>query len=303
MMRRLPTLAWLAACVGVLGALAIIGLALWQRGEEAPISRGERPVTAIAAVHPTASFIGDRIEATLVLTVNRELADPERLNVQARFRPFTRVEPVAIDQRDTADAAVLRYTYVLQCIDRSCVAELPDEEQFVPGRAFVRYVGSAFGMSVLPVAWPAITVTSRLSSEADESAFRVAESPPQPSTSIDPTVLGWLLAGAAAALVLAVASAAFVLLRRGAPEPVSIEPQREELPPLESALETLDRVRDGNEAERRVALDELARALEQDGNPALAPRATQRARERRAPAANQIDAHAPEVATTRAWAP
>jgi hypothetical protein len=300
---RLSALAWLAVAVGLLGAGAIVATALRQGDEDAPVSLGERPVAAVATVSPAASFVGDRIEATLELTVNRDLANPDRIDVQARFRPFTRVEPVTIDRRDASSATVLRYTYVLQCIDRGCVARLPNEQQVVPGRAFVRYEGSEFGISVLPVRWPPITVASRLAPDtAGAPTFRAAGTPPAPSAGVDPTLLGWLLAGAAAALVLAVAVTAFVLLRRAAPTPVLAEASRDELPPLERALAALERVRNREESERRVALEELARVLEQNGNPDVVDRVRRLAWSRRGPSADEIDAISADVRPTEAGA-
>jgi hypothetical protein len=84
-------------------------------------------------------------------------------------------------------------------------------------------------------------------------------------------VLGWTLAGLAAALVAGAGAWTAVLLRSRRPQLHVVEP--DELTPFQRALEQLERSLGESVARRRVALDALARQLSAADAGALAQRA------------------------------
>jgi hypothetical protein len=279
---------WLLVLSGALGVAAAATIVAWTAfgaGAEVDAARaGAAPVAARGSVAPRAQLVAERVEATIEVIVDRSLVDPASVEVRPSFRPYTRVAPVSVERTDSGRTTLLRYRYELQCIDRGCIEAVAGRTfEFAP--ATVQVPGATGGQGTLSVAFPTMTVASRLApGDVDEAAFRAdAASPPALDYSVEPGLLGWLLAGAAAAVVLALAGAAFALARRTAPPQAAAPAASGTLPPLARALARLDAAAAAGEPERRAALDELARALEPDGRTELVAEIRRRAWSRTAP--------------------
>lgn len=282
MRRFLP---WAALAAGVAGATTVLVWTAVGAGDGQPIEPvGGVPVSAVTSVAPRAHFVGDRVVATLDLTVDPALTDPARIDVVTGFRPYTRVAPVEVERRDADGATRIRYTYALQCIDRACVDRVSGE-RYAFGAATIRYSSSSVGQGTILADWPELTVASRLApGDLAAREFRAdADTPPPLDTAVSPTLLAWLLAGAAALLALAAAAVTALWLRRRSPRTAPTVAATADATQLDRALARVGAAIDGEEPERRAALDELARALERDGRPELAPVARRLAWSRAAP--------------------
>lgn len=260
---------WAAlALAGLAASGAVLGAALARGGDEG----GPAPARIVAVttdVSPRAHSFGDRVVATLEIRIDRELVNPSRIIVTARFRPYSRVGPVEITRSDDGRVSVLRYAYPLQCVDRGC-APLAERREFQLPPVQVHYP-APLGDSTLAARWPALLVSSGLTEpDGADSALREAALPGV-SYRVAPALVGWLAAGLSAALVLA-AGATLAVSRPPAAPASAPEPSAEQATPLEGALALVERAAAGGEEERRTALEHLARALDGTALAALVPR-------------------------------
>ena len=273
MKRALAVLAGLAAVGGVVALVVLAG-----DGREVRVEppAGD-PVVLEASIVPSRYTFGDRLVAELELVVDSERVDPGSVVTAAAFRPFRRLGPIETERLDLGRTTVLRFRYDIQCVDRACVPGEAERVIELP-LGLVRYSPRQGDVVTLPLEWPSVEVASRLSSgvRSDVSvrpsalvAQADAEDLPPLRMRGGSQLLGWLLVGAAAAIVLAVGGwlAWRLWPRRSAPA-VSEEPAQR---PLEAALARVDRaLAGGGEAERRAALDVLARRLVDAGDIELA---------------------------------
>jgi hypothetical protein len=289
MTRARLLLPWLVAALTALVAVAIVLASLWgRRGDDVPPATGP-PVTAVSSIMPQEHLFGDRLVARLDVRVNGDAVDPGTVRVLARFQPYKRVGRADIARRGVAGSTELRYAFSLQCLERACLPRSSRRSfRFQP--AVVQYVLRDEPQSTgLRVDWPPVAVASRLTADDGGSdALRADTSDPPPvSYRMSPILLGWLLTGAAAAIVLAVGAAG--ALRVPPVRPVlAAERAKAEVPPLERALAVVEDARDDPEDVRRTALDELARTLDGNGLAALAPEARKLAWSRRAPDPDEV---------------
>lgn len=292
-------LPWACLALAALGAVALLAWSAWGRsGADAGVALplGDVPVTAVANVSPRAHLVGDPVVATLDVTVNRDLASPGGVVVQAVFRPYSRVGPIEVERRAAGRATLLRYVFRLRCVDRRCIARASGGPVVLP-KALVRY-GSPLGQALLSVDWPAVRPLSRITTaDVADPQLRIGSLvPPPASYVVSPRLLGWLLASLAAVVVLSVGILLARRLRTAPAErPVEAGPAVPDLPPLERALQQVEGVSARGEEERRAALESLARALEGNGLSAYAPRARRLAWSRLPPAAGEIAALAGDV--------
>jgi hypothetical protein len=273
-MRR--ALAALAALAAVGGAVALVMLAGESRDVRvAPPA--DDPVILETTVDPPRYAFGDRLVAEIELVIDSTRVDPASVVPAAVFRPFRRLGPRETERLDLGPTTVLRFIYHIQCVDRACVPRASERVIELP-LGLVRYSPREGDVVTLPLEWPAVEVTSHLTSEvrADVSlrpsvlVARAEEGDLPPLRMRGGSqLLGWLLVGAAAAIVLVVGGwlAWRLWPRRSAPA-VSVEPEQ---PPLEAALAHVQgALAGGSEDECREALDVLARRLEQAGDGELA---------------------------------
>jgi hypothetical protein len=271
----LPVLAAIAAVGGAV-ALVVIASDSGEPELTAAPPAGE-PVVMETSVTPSRLGFGDRLEAEIRLTIDNTRVDPSTVVSVPVFRPFQRVGPIDVERHDLGDTTVLRFLYPLQCTVRTCVPRASQRELELP-IGLVRYTPREGDNVTLPLAFPPVMVVTRLTSEvrrdiglrpASLAADPALDELPPLRPRGGPSLLGWLLVGASAAILLGLG--AWLARRfwpaRAAPASLEAGPA---LPPLPAALELVERTLAGGEPERRVAFDELARRLEESGEPALA---------------------------------
>jgi hypothetical protein len=264
-----------AAAVALLTVLGVVVLVVvargWWRGDGGGYAP---PKTLVAAqVTPATSLFGQALTARARVVVDPRRIDPASLELAVDFRPFNiRKESRAVG-RGLGRAAVVDFTYEIQCIARACV----------PRGAIGRSRGAATDVRLRPakvtgrgrdgrafatrVEWPAVGVQSRLTAEDIALSMPRVEqpfTPPPVSFGISPDLLGGLALGGAALLVLGAGLLVAGVLR-GAVRP----PRRREIPahltPVERALALVEHAAmHGEVDESRKALERLAAVLRQD---------------------------------------
>jgi hypothetical protein len=274
----LPAMAALAA-VG--GAVALVVIAAGGGAEPRVAPPAGDPVEMETSVTPSHYLFGDALLAEVRLSIDRTRVDPATVVSVPVFRPFQRVGAVEIEREDLGDRSILHFRYPLQCVARGCVPD-GDEKVLDLPLGFVRYTPRQGDNVTLPLSFPSVTVETRLSDDVRRDiearpATLAAQAPPDELPELPfrggPSLLGWLLVGAAAAILLAVGGwlAWRLWPRRVAAEPmVTAAP----LPPVPAALALVEGALAGGEPERRIALDELARRLRDYGETELADEAT-----------------------------
>ena len=228
-------------------------------------------------VTPSRYSFGDQLLAEVRLTVDSTRVNPASVVSVPVFRPFQRVAPIEVERQDLGNTTVLRFHYRIQCVARECVPE-GSEGELELSLGLVRYTLLEGRNVTLPLDFPPLQVVSRLTADVRRDvAVRPAAVAADPALSQvpplefrgGPSLLGWLLVGAAAAIVLALGGwlAWRLRPRRSVAEPVSALPVE---PPLPAALGQVERSLAGSEPERRTALDELARRLDESRERELA---------------------------------
>jgi hypothetical protein len=273
-MRR--ALAVAVALVAIAGVAALVVVA--ARDPEPRLTPpGGDPVLMEATVSPSRYMFGDRLLAEIELTIDTTRVDPGSVVPAAFFRPFRRLGPIETERLDLGETTVLRFHYHIQCVDRACVPAGAERVLELP-LGLVRYSPREGDVVTLPLSWPDVEVSSQLSSAirsdlllrpASLAANAEADELPPLELRGGPGLLGWLLVGAAAALVLALGGwlAWRLWPRRVAGARVEEPEQR----PLDVAVARVESaLAEGGEDERRAALDVLARALAQAGDDGMA---------------------------------
>jgi hypothetical protein len=267
----------------VAGVVAAGWFATRDGGSDVPTGR----FRATASLSPPRTqLFGDPVTAELEVELDARAVDADSVAVRPRFAPYTVLRKT--EEETSAGAAVVRrYRFTLVCIRPTCAAAggggavLPVAQ--LPARVTYRTAGGA--ERSVAVKWPTTEVASRLGSvrftrndvlgidfsKIDVSpAWRGDMSPPPVSHRARPGVLaGALFAGAALFVLLGL-----VLLAPELRRLLRLAPAREplaSLPPLERALALLERALASTDAaERRKALDRLARELRRRGDDELA---------------------------------
>jgi hypothetical protein len=271
MTRRVLAVAVAVAAAAGTAALVVAGLGAGSRAEVAPPA-GD-PVLIETAVSPQQALFGDRLDASLALTIDATRVDPETVEVAAFFRPFRRVGPLETTRTELGETVVLEYRYPIQCVDRGCVSG----EGAIPlPVGVVRYAPRSGPIGSLPLTWPAISLSSRLPAEQVEllrtspEAIVLdgeADNPPPVAYGVGPSALGWLLVGAGALVVLAAGGWLAWRLRGPARAAARPEAAAGELDPLETAVAAVEQALRGEDVEsRRAALDALALELGRHGH-------------------------------------
>lgn len=273
-----------------LASLAAAAAAAAGGAESGPAA----PVTARASVTPREHFFADRLVARVEVTLDVSLVDPDGVRLLPRFTPYRRTGPIEVVRRDLGRMTILSFTAPLQCIDRACLRGA-GESRFRLPPAVVQYFLRADPTPVgLQAGWPELTVRHRLRSAGETAPARGrTDELPDISYRIPPAALGFLLAGASAALVLGATGAAALRLRPRAPPPARPPVEDRRALALDSVLALVERARDDDA--RRVALDMLARSLAGDGQAPLAERAQRLAWSPSPPAADETQSVARAV--------
>jgi hypothetical protein len=273
MTRRAAALAVVLVALAGAAALVVAGLVSGSDAEVAPPS-GD-PVSLESSVAPQRALFGDRLDATLTVTIDSTRVDPETVEVAAFFRPFRRVGPIETTRTELGETVVLEYRYPIQCIDRGCLPEDAPHAIALPV-GVVRYAPRTGPIGSLPLTWPEVSLLSRLSPEqlgilrASPQAIVLdgeADNPPPVSYAIGPSALGWLLVGAGVLVVLCVAGWLAWRLRGSRQKAAAPETAAVERHPLDAAVAAVDEaLLGGDVSARRAALDALALELGRQGH-------------------------------------
>ena len=277
--------------VAVAVAVALIAVAL-RESSSGPETERESLVrsTVRASFDPEVHAFGEPVNARLELLVRQAEIDLSTLRPIANLDPYGIVGTPRREIFDFGALYLIRYTITIQCLKQACLPET-QTGNFEFGPTDARTGSAAFTWRTPPPPgrrfqdrrldnrsangdWPPLKVVSRLSpAQLDDAAWRsnLADLP-EASFRVAPRWLAAGLVGAAAALVLLAAALVgrFVAdaRRRTAAEHTAAEVDE---PPLAQALALLDDSRvNGDDAERRIALDTLARELVVHGEPELA---------------------------------
>jgi hypothetical protein len=271
---RLPfVVALVVAVVG--GVLAIALLVRDEKPSGAGFPVGDDGIAARSSLSDRTELFGSPLGARLDLLVDREVLDPDKVAVDAKFAPFDQVDPPTRTRTDYDRYTQLRFDYQLECLKTVCVPETLTKILDLSD-AVVRHEG----VPVEIVKWPAVTIASRYAEPTvdpnDPTAQPRFDLPwratlrLRPATyRVDPTAITVLFVGLA--LVLLVASLYFV--QKAFPGvPLGFRRlRRVKLTPLERALVVLERAHEhGIEREQRLALDKLAHELRTGGQAQLA---------------------------------
>jgi hypothetical protein len=271
--RRLPfVVALVAVVVG-----AAVALALLLRDEHAPtlgLPVGDDGIAARASLGSRTQLFGQLLAVRLDLLVDREVLDPDKVTVDARFDPFTTYGAPVMSRRDYDRFTRLRYEYRLDCMTTICVPDGARKDFDLPS-APVRHEGR----QVEVAEWPRVTIASRYREPETDLGRRFAGSVDLPwranarvlpaSFGVDPTLLTVALAGLA--LLLSLVSLYLVQLAYPSAPFAFRRLRRVKLTPLERAIAVLERAQQqGIEREQRLALDRLARELHTGGQHELA---------------------------------
>jgi hypothetical protein len=267
-----PVLAALACAAGLVGAIAV-----GSRTAAPPAApfAGE-PLRFKTELTPRAAHFGDRVVARLAISAEPG-EKPERVGVTARFSPYRIVGAPQLERARSGGRTVLTHVFRLECISSECVPGLGRERQlrFPPARVEI-------GEESYALEWPTLSIASRVTpAEARSGALRADATDPVAAPARSSST-GWLFVGGAGLLLGGLAAA---LLRPGAPALARLRPRAPEEDDVARALRRAREHVGSGDPERRVALDDLACALERAGrrDDALAVRRLAWARGRAAP--------------------
>jgi len=267
----------------------VVVLFVWDRvqGSESP-SAESSAIEARTDLSPRSVFFGDTVSALVEVTLDRNRVDPDSVRVEADFAPW---KPVARPERSRSDVGTttsLRFSYVLRCLGNRCISTdeslvILDKAVQAFGRARVTYTapdGAAqSGSGSLEAPWPRLLVGARFSARdaqavgSSSTGWRAdLDSMPAATYRMSPGLLSALLLAGGAVLASAGGVFAYrVRPRRTASTLPETGPSEPVLTPLERALALLElSERVDGAADQRRALELVAAALAEHGNPKLA---------------------------------
>lgn len=258
-------------------AAALIGLSvgfLWTAARPGG-DRGASPANAIevaATVEPAVHAFGEPVVATVAVVVDSDAVDPASVTVDAEFGSYEPAGPLTIERRDAGAVSTLRYRYPLRCLGEGCdPVGARQSIEFPLGRIGYLYRETS-RRAFVELDWNAFQVTGRVNDTAVERIDWRASTArlPEPSYRVEPVRLAVGLLLIAMAIAAAAAWLAWRFLR---PEPVTADDDEtvRRLSPLEQALAIAGAAtEEGNPAERKRALERVARELVGIGEPSLA---------------------------------
>jgi hypothetical protein len=285
---------WAIVAVQVAAAV-LVGLAikeLWvaTRGD-GTVGAPTRAVTVTSRIEPDVVAFGTPVVATADVVADATVVDPGSIRLQVDFSPYEVAGEPAVERHVEGGTAHVTFRYTLRCLREGCEPSgARGVARFESGLVRYRFADNP-GTGRDVVDWPPVIVASRVAA-ADVEAIRWRASEtelPAVTTRFGPTSLAIaLLAGA-----LALAGCAVWLARRlwhVPPAPEETAP-RDERPPLERALH-LARSAAANGAavaDRRRALELVARELDAVGLSGLADEARELAWSPRPSTAEEVD--------------
>jgi hypothetical protein len=299
----------IAAAVAVVAGIVVLALAILGAGEDGRGLPNGRAITATARIDPTTPLFGDDVAARIDLVVDRRRADPDKVHVRT---PFSPLEPVAhrTQRWNVGPLTYIRKTWTLRCLSPLCAQKEPSFAAGLSGAkgsgrratalqpAQIVYLGTPH--RTLNLDWPTVEWLSRINRTEEASGtyfYHVELVPPPVSYAITP---GRLIVFGTLALLVLVAIPAAIVWRRIVDRRRAREPEAEpELPPLERALQLLERAAsDSDEVARRRALELVAVELHRHGREELSGEARALAWQPPAPPADDAGALGARVRST-----
>lgn len=292
--------------LALVSLLALVAAGCAGDASDVPFLPQGRAFGSSRALTPTTHFFGDTVRARVEVRIDRRVLDPDRLRVEAAFRPYELVGEVELDRRDLGHYTRLRYEYSLRCLTLACIPEQLETElgsregargerltfRFPPGQIRYDDPSGEFPGVLQSVSWPPLTSVSRLNEAQSEAEFPFLATPealPASSYRASPALVvgGLLLAG----LALLSWPARLGLRAWRGRRPLVVEEEAPSVSPLEQALLLVEwaRERPGGD-DRRRSLEVLADELERAGAATLSGQATQLAWSRDEPSPEAVSA-------------
>lgn len=216
---------------------------------------GPPPISADAVFTPAVHAFGDPVTARLTVGVDPTRIDPASVTVKPSFAPYAAGKPTLLRRDGGPHLVVLVFSYPLRCLTAACVPRAP-ERSVTPGPTTIRWRYRHGGSTYAEVAWPQLTVASRLTPrDLALPQLTATVPPPAPSYSLPPGPLGLALL-ALGSLLAAAGLGTLAYLVRPRARAVAIAP-------IQAALALVERAAAGEVVERRRALYRLALALEE----------------------------------------
>jgi hypothetical protein len=258
-----------AAVVALVAVASVVVLAAviaprWWNGAGGTYAPGKTLVHA--EVTPARSLFGQVLTAHARLIVDPRRVDPASVQLDVNLNPFHVRTELRKVTKGLGRAAVVDFTYAIQCVTRDCVplgkGTGAMDEQLKPATATYRGRDGVAGKA--QVTWPVFAVQSRLTAEEIAlSTPHIADgsTPPPVSWAVAPGLLGGLALGAAALLVL---GAGWLVAAAAAGNTRLVRTRRipAHLTPIERALVLAEHAAAHGEVdESRKALERLAEEL------------------------------------------
>lgn len=208
-----------------LAAAAVASVLLLGRAGGLPPIAAPGTIVAHAEFDPAAPGFGDRIEAKIVIALNRRAVRPRTLRYSYGLAPLTQLGRARVSRSTSGKVELVTLVMPVVCVTGPCVSrDGVATLHLAPVRASVSRVHGA--RTTDTARWPALTVRGRvLKSDLNAASppFEADTSPASPSYSISPSTLSTLLDVLAA--VCAVAAVALLgwqavvfVRRRSAPD-------------------------------------------------------------------------------------
>jgi hypothetical protein len=288
-----------AVVTAVVLLLVAVGLG-WIGGGSTTAGAPATPLAVKTTLSPRPVFFGDPVTADVEVQLDRNTVDPASVRVSPQFDPFVPDGAPQMRENRVGRRETIRYRYTLQCLSDTCLPQRKDPLviQLPP----VAVTAAAGGKALRTTAtWPVTAILSRLQKKdlgSYQPHFRRPAAVPPPKYAISPSRTADLLTAIGAVLALVALGVlagelARLLQRRRLAKAVRRTP-------LEEALAyTRDAASRPDPADRRKALELLARTLESEGDPSLADTTADVAWSEEAPTPERALELADEVEGTR----
>lgn len=250
--RRLTIVAPAVAALVAVAAVLVISHSTTAVHEHAPLRMH-------AVLRPAQVEFGDAVTAQVVATIDAKNAG--RVHIAQSLAPLTQLGEPRLRVVREGSLAVVVQTTEAACLTQACVSDSGTRTVTLPPARVT------IGSSTSSLAWSQLTVRGRTTNAevaASTTALRADASPPLVTYAISPALLAWLF-GVAAALLAALAIAIF---GREAARALNTRRRRAD-DPLARALLLARESEHRLPADRRVALDLLARVLHREPSTAI----------------------------------
>jgi hypothetical protein len=271
---RVPPVEFVAVAVAVTVAVAVV--LLFARGGGGDDLSAGAPVRVKSVLSPRALLFGDTLTAHLTVAADSRRVDTSSVRIEARFGRYRPVAPPAVERQEIRGAEYISWTATLRCLDLECLpGDGATRARVGPARVTYSMIedDDVRVARTVVVRWPPALVYSRVDSAELAARDPRGEPPwradlaslPAATYRASPTLIAAVLYGLGVVLLVG----ALVLLR-----PVllpllrwSRADERASVPPLQQALELLERNGGGGDSvqAQREALELVAAELARRG--------------------------------------